>query len=111
MLKVTLGDKEYMVNFVSALALREIQRPIEVLARNEKGGGIEDYGRDVDTLVKWFCLMFHNQFTPEDVYEFYPADRLIPDIALAVLAVKQQVSQALKEFPTKTAAEEARAKA
>ena len=105
MLKITLGEKSYAVDYVPALALRGIQRPMEILAAAEKKQEI-NYERDVDTLVNWFCLLFRSQFTPSDVYEFYPADRLIPDIALAVMAVKQRISFALTEFPTKPAAEE-----
>ena len=110
MLQVTLGEKTYTVEYVSALALREIEGPMEILRRGETQGehapGLT--GEDLDRLVDWFCLMFGRQFTRAEVYERYPADRLLPDIALAVLAVQQRVSGALKAFPTRTAAEEAK---
>lgn len=107
MLTVTLGEKEYTVEYVTALALREIRGPLEILARNSKEqSDPAQYERDLDTMVKWFCLVFRNQFTPEEVYALYPADRLLHDITLAVIAVQNNISQALKSFPTKAAAED-----
>ena len=108
MLQVTLGEKTYTVPYVSAIALREIARPMAILNREEKEKSAADAGADLDALVNWFCLMFGDQFTPDDVYRHYPADRLITDIALSVLAVQQRVSGALTAFPTKPAAEEAK---
>ena len=108
MLQVTIGEKTYTVPYVSAIALREIARPMAILNREEKEKSAADAGADLDVLVNWFCLMFGDQFTPEDVYRHYPADRLITDIALSVLAVQQRVSGALTAFPTKPAAEEAK---
>ena len=122
MLQVTLGEKTYTVPYVSAIALREIARPMAILNREEtphpspsatpspqgEGRTAADAGADLDVLVNWFCLMFGDQFTPDDVYRHYPADRLITDIALSVLAVQQRVSGALTAFPTTPAAEEAK---
>ena len=108
MLQVTLGEKTYTVPYVSAIALREIARPMAILNRDEKEKSAADAGADLDVLVNWFCLMFGDQFTPDDVYRHYPADRLITDIALSVLAVQQRVSGALTAFPTRPAAEEAK---
>ncbi len=31
------------------------------------------------------CILFNNQFTTDEVYDNYPADRLMHDIALALL--------------------------
>ena len=107
MLQVTLGEKTYTVEYVSALALREIERPMKILGRSESTKKDDNalIGADLDALVNWFCLMFGRQFTAEEVYEYYPADRLITDIALCVLAVQQRVSGALKAFPTNPAAD------
>lgn len=103
MLQVTLGEKIYNVEYVTALALREIKEPMAILKKLDRPASEEmgDFGRDLDTLVKWFCLLFGNQFTPDDVYNHYPADRLLPDLTLAVMAVQQRVSAALSAFPTK----------
>ena len=65
----------------------------------------------LDVLVKWFCLIFGNQFTPEDVYDGYPADRLVEDIVLAMLAVQSQTTEVLKSFPTTPAQKRAPGKA
>ena len=104
MLKVTLGEKEYTADYVPALALREIGKPLEIIKRRdgeEQAGGFE---KDLDILVSWFCVLFGNQFKPAEVYEKYPADRLIPDVALAVMAVSNRVSNILSTFPTTAAA-------
>ena len=103
MLSVTLGEKNYTVPYVRAQALREIARPMEIVRRTEQEENPAAFGRDLDVLVSWFCVMFGNQFTPEEVYAQYPADRLVHDIALAVFAVAGRVSQALSAFPTPAA--------
>jgi len=41
-----------------------------------------------------------NQFTPEEVYDNYPGDKIITDIGLALVAVNGQVTEMLKAFPT-----------
>jgi hypothetical protein len=51
-------------------------------------------------MVKWFCILFCNQFSPDDVYDYYPADRLMHDIALALMAVQTQTTEVLASFPT-----------
>lgn len=101
MLKVTLGDNTFSVDYVSALALREIGQPMAILKKLDGKEAPEDFGKDLDVLVRWFCVLFRSQFTPDAVYENYPADRLLPDLALAVMAVQQQISSALSAFPTK----------
>lgn len=104
MLSVTLGENVYTIDYVTALALREIGRPMEIIKKAEKGQEPADFGRDLDTLVNWFCVLFQNQFKPSEVYEKYPADRLITDITLAALAVNNRVSSVLNAFPTTAAA-------
>ena len=61
----------------------------------------------LDTMVKWFCILFGNQFTPDEMYDYYPADRLMHDIALAIMAVQTQTTEVLDSFPTKPVAQEA----
>lgn len=119
MITCKLGNMSYSVDFVSGRALREIDsaakmyaRLVRVAQQAERG---EDPGADaaltvreaLDVMVQWFCLLFRNQFTPDDVYDFYPADRLSHDIALALMAVQTQTTAALDEFPTIPVAEEA----
>ena len=54
-------------------------------------------------MIKWFCLVFGNQFTPDDLLDYYPVDRLMHDIALTLMAVQAQTTNILSEFPTKAA--------
>ena len=103
MLNIVLGEKTYTVPYVSALALREIRKPILVLDAATKAEHPDTYEKDLDTLVDWFCLLFGRQFTREEIYASYPADRLMHDIILAVQAVQRGISEALRDFPTKAA--------
>ena len=57
----------------------------------------------MDVMIRWFCILFQNQFTPDDVLDGYPVDRLMHDIALALMAVQTQTTSILDEFPTKAA--------
>jgi hypothetical protein len=59
----------------------------------------------LDEMIRWFCILFNNQFTPDDVLDGYPVDRLMHDIALALMAVQTQTTEILDEFPTKAAEE------
>ena len=59
----------------------------------------------MDVMIRWFCLLFGNQFSPDDVLDGYPVDRLMHDIALALMAVQSQTTEILSEFPTKAAKE------
>ena len=42
---------------------------------------------------------------PDDVLDGYPVDRLMHDIALALMAVQTQTTEILSQFPTKAAKE------
>ena len=59
----------------------------------------------MDVMIRWFCLLFGNQFSPDGVLDGYPVDRLMHDIALALMAVQTQTTEILSEFPTKAAKE------
>ena len=61
----------------------------------------------LDTMVKWFCILFNNQFIPDEVYDNYPADRLMHDIALALMTVQTQTTEVLDSFPTIPVTQEA----
>ena len=62
----------------------------------------------MDVMIRWFCLLFGNQFGPDDVLDGYPVDRLMHDIALALMAVQTQTTEILRQFPTKAAKEPAK---
>ena len=61
----------------------------------------------MDVMIRWFCILFGNQFTPDNVLDGYPVDRLMHDIALALMAVQTQTTEILSQFPTKAAKEPA----
>ena len=57
----------------------------------------------MDAKIHWFCILFGNQFTPDDVLDGYPVDRLMHDMALALMAVQTQTTEVLSDFPTTAA--------
>ena len=118
MVTCTLGDKKYSVDFISGRALREMEPASKMYGRLVQLSKAAVDGQDVsgerltipealDIMVKWYCILFGNQFSPDDVYDHYPADRLMHDIALALMAVQTQTTEILSEFPTKAAKEPA----
>ena len=119
MVTCTLGDKKYSVDFISGRALREMEPASKMYGRLVALSKAAVEGQDVsneqltipealDTMVKWFCILFGNQFSVDDVYDHYPADRLMHDIALAIMAVQTQTTEVLDSFPTKPVAQEAK---
>lgn len=119
MISCTLGEKKYTVDFVTGRALREMEPAFKMYARIAaisnaavNGEAIEDADKlsiteAMDVMVKWFCLLFQNKFSPDDVYDNYPADRLMHDIVLALVAVENQTTDVLDSFPTTATQEEA----
>ena len=117
MITCTLGDKKDTVDFVSGRALREIEPAMKMYTRISaiseaavKGEEIENPDNltipdALDVMIRWFCLLFNNQFTPDDVLDNYPVDRLMHDIVIALFAVQAQTTDVLSSFPT-TAAED-----
>ncbi len=118
MITCTLGNQKYTVDFISGRALREMEPASKMYASIVKlakqateGETIQEQpatvAKALDVMVKWFCILFGNQFTPDEVYDHYPADRLMHDIALSLMAVQTQTTEVLSDFPTKTVEEEA----
>jgi len=113
-----LGDKNYSVDFISGRALREMEPAAKMYGNLVRISRDAEEGKDVsgekttvagalDVMVKWFCVLFGNQFKPDDIYDHYPADRLMHDIALALMAVQTQMTEVLDTFPTIPATQEA----
>ena len=111
MITCTLGEKKYSVDFVSGRALREMEPASKMYGSLVRISRDATEGKDVsgekitvadalDIMVKWFCILFGGQFSPDEVYDFYPADRLMHDIALALMAVQTQTTEVLDAFPT-----------
>ena len=117
MLTCTLRDKKYSIDFVSGRALRELEPAAQmygkVVSLADKAAKGEPVPEDakftiseaMDTMIRWFCILFQNQFTPDEVLDNYPVDRLMHDIALALMAVQAQTTDVLSAFPTMAATE------
>lgn len=115
MITCTLRKQKYTVDFVSGRALREMEPAAKMYARivslsnaAVKGealpeGEMLNIADAMDVMIRWFCILFGNQFTPDEVLDGYPVDRLMHDIALALMAVQTQTTEILDEFPTKAA--------
>ena len=115
MITCTLNGKKYTVDFISGRALREMEPAAKMYSRIVaisnaalRGEQIDEkdqmsISEATDVMVHWFCILFGNQFTPDDVYDGYPVDRMMHDIALALMAVQTQTTEILNEFPTKAA--------
>jgi hypothetical protein len=113
MITCKLHDKTYTVDFISGRALREMEpaakmygKIVAIANAAAKGESVpEDETITIqdamDEMIRWFCLLFGNQFTPDDVLDGYPVDRLMHDLALALMAVQTQTTEVLSEFPTK----------
>ena len=119
MITCTLKDKKYAVDFISGRALREMEPAAKMYARIVVLSNAAVKGEEIpqseqvsipdamDVMIRWFCLLFDNQFTSDDVLDGYPVDRLMHDIALALMTVQTQTTEILSEFPTKAAKEPA----
>ncbi len=118
MITCTLGKQKYTVDFISGRALREMEPASQMYGKLVRVSRDAAEGKDMsgekitvadalDTMVKWFCILFGGQSSPDDVYDHYPADRLMHDIALAIMAVQTQTTEVLDSFPTKPVAQEA----
>ena len=118
MITCTLKDRKYSIDFVSGRALRELEPAAKMYAKVVKLSELAVKGESIpedakftiseamDTMIRWFCILFQNQFSPDDVLDNYPVDRLMHDIALALMAVQTQTTEILDEFPTKAAGTE-----
>ena len=115
MITCTLSGKRYHVDFVTGRALREMEPAAKMYGRivaisnaalrgetSEEAQNLS-IAEAMDEMIKWFCILFGSQFTPEDVLDHYPVDRLMHDIAFALMAVQTQTTHVLNEFPTKAA--------
>ena len=117
MITCKLGNKNYTVDFITGRALREIEPAMKMYAKISQISEAAVRGEEIgdpqsinipdamDVMIRWFCLLFNNQFTPDDVLDNYPVDRLMHDIVIALFAVQAQTTDVLASFPT-TAAED-----
>ena len=115
MITCTLNDKKYTVDYIPGRALREMEPAAKMYSRIVALSNAAIKGETIpedqqislpdamDVMIHWFCLLFKNQFTPDDMLDHYPADQLMHDIAFALMAVQTQTTSVLSEFPMKAA--------
>ena len=102
MITCTLGEKKYTVDYITGRALREMEPAAKMYAKivavanaAAKGEAVPEdqqftIPEAMDVMIRWFCLLFGDQFTVDEVLDHYPVDRLMHDVALALLAVQTQ---------------------
>ena len=95
MITCTLGEKKYTVDFVSGRALREMEPASKMYGRLVRLSQDATEGKDVS----------QEQLTVTDALD--TADRLMHDIALALMATQTQTTEVLDTFPTIPAVQEA----
>lgn len=103
MFTVTLNGKTHQVDYVRAIALREIGPVMETIRKMEAEKDYLPSGEALDKMVKWFCLFLGGQIKSDEIYQHYPADRLIYDIALGAVACQAATTEVLRAFPTQAA--------
>ena len=89
MISCTLGEKKYTVDYVTGRALREMEPAARMYAKivavanaAAKGETLSEeetftIPEAMDVMIRWFCILFGNQFTVDDVLDHYPVDRLM----------------------------------
>ena len=107
MITCTLNGKKYAVDYITGRALREMEPAAKMygrivsLSNAALKGELPEEAKELsipeamDEMIRWFCILFGNQFTPDDVLDYYPVDRLMHDIALALMAVQTQTTSIL----------------
>ena len=119
MITCTLNGKKYAVDYITGRALREMEPAAKMYAKivavanaAAKGEAVPEdqqftIPEAMDVMIRWFCLLFGDQFTVDEVLDHYPVDRLMHDVALALMAVQTQTTSILNDFPTTPAATQA----
>ena len=111
MITCTLGEKKYTVDYITGRALREMEPAAKMYAKIVAVANAAAKGETVpeeqqftipeamDVMIRWFCLLFGNQFTVDDVLDHYPVDRLMHDVALALLGRADADHRHPQRFP------------
>ena len=86
MITCTLNNKKYTVDFITGRALREMEPAAKVYGKIValsqaalKGENIQtddqiSIPEAMDVMIRWFCVLFGNQFTPDEVLPGRQAD-------------------------------------
>ena len=85
MITCTLGEKKYTVDYITGRALREMEPAAKMYAKIVAVANAAAKGETVpeeqqftipeamDAMIRWFCLLFCDQFTVDDVLDHYPS--------------------------------------
>ncbi len=90
-------DKTYEIPFFRGVALRKCKEIGDLTEKAKSGEAFTS--EEFDKCVEWFCLLFDNKFTTDDLLNGYPSDQLMPDIFAAYFAMQAGVLRAFTEFP------------
>ena len=83
MISCTLGEKKYTVDYVTGRALREMEPAARMYAKivavanaAAKGETLSEeetftIPEAMDVMIRWFCILFGNQFTVDDVLDHH----------------------------------------
>lgn len=104
MISISLREKQYSVKFFSGRAMRGI-KAIEILLDQIKSDKTPDK-QQLDEACQWFCSLFEDQFSIDELYDGYPVDKLLPDMVAAYYAVISCATKVLSEFPIPPTAKE-----
>ena len=92
MITCTLNGKKYTVDYITGRALREMEPAAKMygrivsLSNAALKGEVPEEAKELsipdamDEMIRWFCILFGNQFTPDDVLDYYPVDRLMHEL-------------------------------
>ena len=81
MITCKLGEKNYHIDFISGRALRELEPAAKMYAKIVNISNAAVKGEEIpeadtltipeamDVMTKWFCLVFGNQFTPDELLD------------------------------------------
>ena len=84
MITCTLGEKKYTMDFVSGRALREMEPAAKTYGKLVRLSQDAVEGKDIaeeqmtvtdalDTMVKWFCILFMSDMEYSTFLDFSPA--------------------------------------
>ena len=100
-------DQVYNIPFFNGLALHESEKVGRAFEKSSQDETLSQ--EEIGDCLKWFCLIFGNKFTIDELLKGYQVDRLMMDIFSAYYAMQQHVMEALTEFPIQpTAMEESK---
>ena len=94
--------KQYQVPYINGRTLRNSDAVAALIEKARNGDAFMP--DEVDACCEWFCGLFQNQFTMDELLDGYDVDALMPDIFAAYMAVINSTTKVLTEFPIPPAA-------